>query len=547
MGISILSFLIALISIVFGWLLHRNRRTVAELAEEQRQVSEIFDHFRDAVLVLDRKLNIVRVNRAATHLLGVPARPMPSVEVLHTFEVYLPNGVLVPPDDWPIARALRGDFSKDIELKVRRTDTGATILAEISTAPLANRAGEVTHFLVAHRDVTHPKQINEARMRLAAIVESSEDAIIGKDNEGTVLSWNRGAENIFGYKAEEIVGSSIRLLIPEDRLEEEDEILRRIQLGETVEHIETLRERKNGQIIHVSLTVSPIHDSTGSVVGASKIARNITERKQLERQLNQSQKMEAIGQLTGGIAHDFNNLLAVIIGNLDLLERAEQGNEPGLKRIRTAQKAALRGADLTKRLLVFSSSGESKPVLIDLNRSVHNVLELASRVLGSDIKTVTRLEKDLPPIFVDASNLENALLNLVLNARDAMTHGGTLTLSTQLHTLEDRGLRVQLAELKPGRYACLSVSDSGHGMPREVLDRVFEPFFTTKPRGKGTGLGLSLAYAFCKQSNGTARIYSELELGTTVSFYLPIAKNVIFPELVIPKMTPKNRTGTISR
>jgi PAS domain S-box-containing protein len=379
------------------------------------------------------------------------------------------------------------------------------------------------------RDITERRRLDDVRARLAAIVESSEDSIISKDRNGIVTSWNRGSEKLFGYTEEEMLGQSIRKLIPADRQNEEDEILARIHNGQTVEHFETERMRKDGTIVHVSLMISPIHDANGDVVGASKITRDITERVRLERQLRQSQKMEAVGLLTGGIAHDFNNLLGVVIGNLDLLERNCQGDEIKLKRIRTAVKAASRGADLTRRLLAFSSKDELRPSSAVLEESIQSMIELASRLLGAEIRVVTHFDTTLPPIHVDSNGLEGALLNLVVNSRDAMPNGGVLTFSTGRQQFDDEHPGVQSGEISPGDFIRISVTDTGTGMTREQLDRAFEPFYTTKGQGKGTGLGLAMVYGFAKQSGGLARIYSEVGRGTTVSLYLPFAKGISKP------------------
>ncbi len=255
--------------------------------------------------------------------------------------------------------------------------------------------------------------------------------------------------------------------------------------------------------------------------------------------------MEAIGQLTGGIAHDFNNLLGVVIGNLDLLEILVPGNEAALKRVHTAQKGALRGADLTRRLLAFSSSEELRPSAVKLQHSIRNTIELATRVIGPDINITTHFDASVPKVFVDASGLESALLNLVVNARDAMPKGGSINITTQLHILEESYPPVQARELKAGTYACVSVSDTGCGMSRETMDRAFEPFFTTKARGKGTGLGLAMVYGFVRQSGGTVRIYSETGYGTTVSFYLPLADGVEVPVITPRAAQPAKFGGTV--
>jgi PAS domain S-box-containing protein len=398
---------------------------------------------------------------------------------------------------------------------------------------------------VSLRDVRERKQMDETRSRLAAIVESSEDAIISMTDHGIIQSWNRGAERLHGFIAEEMIGQSISLVIPEGKADEENETFERILRGETVEPYETIRKHKSGKSIDVSLTISPIRDGSGKIVGASKIARNITERKNLERQLHQSRRMEAIGQLTSGIAHDFNNLLCVIQGNLGLLEPLLKDNVVALKRVRTAKKASARGADVIRRLMSFSSNAELKAAPGSLNESVRNLVEW-SPALGPDIKIATDLNELMPPVFVDAAGLESALLNLAVNARDAMPKGGTLTITTNLTTLEEDYPPVLTGELKAGRYAYISISDTGHGMSQETLERVFEPFFTTKPRNKGTGLGLAMVYGFAKQSKGAARIYSEIDYGTTVTLYLPLAEET--PEPVLARElghTPAKVSGAV--
>ena len=511
------------------------------LATSQLQLQTIFDNMTEGILVLDRGGKTVLVNKAAQRLLSLPEQP-DYAKVIEQYDAFSIDGEPLPPSQWPTVRALRGEFVQNFELLYRAKSNGETGAREISTAPVTIPSGESGQVIITYRDVTERRHMDEARNRLAAIVESSEDAIIGKSDKGIVTSWNRGAEKLFGYTPGEMVGESIKQLLPPGHEQEEDDILQRIAQGETVEHFETVRAKKNGEIVNVSLTISPIRDAKGRITGASKIARNITEKKQLERQLQQSQKMEAIGQLTGGIAHDFNNLLAVMVGNLDLLERLVTGNEAALKRVHTAQKAAGRGADLTRRLLAFCSNVELKPAAADIHHSVENMIELA-RALGPDIKITSRFEDNMPLVRVDASGLENALLNLAVNARDAMPKGGTLTITIQRRALDASYPPVHTGELKAGEYACLSISDTGTGMSKETLARVFEPFFTTKPRGKGTGLGLAMVYGFAKQSGGTVRIYSEPGLGTTVSLYLPLADAQPLPPTPSPLFPNPRRTG----
>jgi len=250
-------------------------------------------------------------------------------------------------------------------------------------------------------------------------------------------------------------------------------------------------------------------------------------------QLQQSQKMDAIGRLTGGIAHDFNNLLGIVIGNLDLLERQISDDESALQRIQTAQKAALRGADLTRRLLAFSSHENLSPAPNNVHHLIRNMIEMTQSVIGPEINITTRFHESLSQILIDQTGLESALVNLVVNARDAMPRGGCIAISTDVANLDAAYPPVQAGELKAGRYACISVSDSGEGMSKQTLERVFEPFFTTKPRGKGTGLGLAMVYGFVKQSQGTVRIYSEAGYGTTVTLYLPLTEDASLPVAVV--------------
>lgn len=367
------------------------------------------------------------------------------------------------------------------------------------------------------------KKMDSMYRKLAEIVDSSNDGIISKNLHGIVTSWNKGAEHIFGYTAKEMIGKPISILFPPDRINEEYDILQRIAQGEKIEHFETIRKRKDGKPINISATISPLKNAKNEIIGASKIVRDITENKQLEKQLRQSNKMGAIGQLAGGIAHDFNNLLGIIMGNLELLARNMVENEAALKRVNTALKAATRGADLTKRLLAFSRQQPLTSKPSNLNDSVNNLIEMARQILGSDIQITTKLDLSLPLVLIDISELESALLNLAVNARDAMPQGGNLIISTQLRELDDKNPSVQAKEIRRGVYAAVSITDTGHGIPPEILEHVYEPFFTTKERGKGTGMGLSMVYGFAKQSGGTVKIYSEVNHGTTVTIYLPLA------------------------
>ena len=282
------------------------------------------------------------------------------------------------------------------------------------------------------------------------------------------------------------------------------------------------RRLNDGRNRELAVEYVPHRDSAGVVGGFFSVIRDVTEQKRLEGELRQSQKMEAVGQLTGGLAHDFNNLLSVIVGNLQLLERVCRGDGRAINHVETALRAALRGADLTGRLLAFSRQQVLAPRVLDVNVLVLEMRELIERSLGRSINVRLALAADLWPIRVDAGQLENSVLNLAINARDAMGDGGELVIETHNVTL-DESQAVGPAYVAPGPYVCVAVSDNGTGMPEEVRKRAFEPFFTTKEIGKGTGLGLSMVYGFCEQSGGHAQIASAPAAGTTVSLYFPRA------------------------
>jgi PAS domain S-box-containing protein len=366
------------------------------------------------------------------------------------------------------------------------------------------------------------RRLREATTRFDSVVASADEAITGIDTCGIVTDWNKGAETIFGYSAQEMIGEPFRKLLPPGQEEEADEIVGRLNRGESFAKSEAQRIAKDGQIVLVSIRVTPIRDAQGVIVGASGIARDIGETVKLQRQLQQSQKMEAVGQLAGGIAHDFNNLLAIIVGALELQLPTLAGNDEATRRWEVANRAAVRGAELTRRLLAFSSQEHFKIASTDLSHSIRNTMEMAQRLIGPEIRVNLNLEKAMSRILVDPSGLESAVLNLVINARDAMMpKGGSLTVSTRTADLEADLTATLTGAIQPGSYACVSVSDTGCGMSADVIDRACEPFFTTKERGRGTGLGLSMVYGFVKHSGGGIRIYSEVGYGTTITFYLP--------------------------
>jgi PAS domain S-box-containing protein len=354
-------------------------------------------------------------------------------------------------------------------------------------------------------------------------------AIFMLDTAGMVTSWNAGAARIKGYSAREVVGRHFSLFhTAEDRAAGMP--ARALRAAETQGRFESegWRVRRDGSRFWASVVIEALRNPSGALIGYAKITRDITERhqamlalEQTRAALAQAQKMETVGQLTGGVAHDFNNLLTAIMGGADLLARRIVGLDETSRRVLTGiTEAAQRGAALVQRLLAFSRKQALRPEVTDANRLLAGMSELLRRTLGEQIKVETVLAGGLWYTFVDRNQLENAILNLAVNARDAMPGGGRLTLETG-NTMLDESYAAANPEATAGQFVLIAVSDTGDGMSAEVRQRAFEPFFTTKAEGAGTGLGLSQVYGFVKQSGGHVKIYSEEGTGTTVKIYLP--------------------------
>jgi PAS domain S-box-containing protein len=365
------------------------------------------------------------------------------------------------------------------------------------------------------------QDLSESETRYRAIFDTAVDAIIVSDQHGIIREFSKAAEAMTGYRAAELIGQNMRVLLPPTMRQEPERHTARFLW--TVEELEVCR--KDGSVFPAHLSIAEWwagghRHFTGILRDLSGQRREQGERTKLEAQLHQAQKMEAIGNLTGGMAHDFNNMLGVVIGNLDLL-RDLKGNDPDIDELtREALDAAFRGADLTRRLLAFARQQPLRPQRVDVNELVSGITRLLRRTIGEDIEIALDLAADLWPVVVDPAQLEASLTNLATNARDAMAEGGRLLIATANRTL-DADYAAQHSEVVPGGYVMLEVSDTGCGMPPEVIHRIFEPFFTTKGRDKGTGLGLSMVFGFIKQSGGHIGVYSEPGIGTTFRLFLP--------------------------
>jgi PAS domain S-box-containing protein len=360
-------------------------------------------------------------------------------------------------------------------------------------------------------------------VRRPALIDAVVDyAIFMLDANGNVASWNPGAQRIKGYEREEIIGQHFSRFYTESDRQHGLPARARAAAAETGRYeMEGWRVRKDGTTFWASVLISAMRNPNGELIGFAKVTRDLTERRAGEERLRQAQRMEAIGQLTGGIAHDFNNLLTVITGNIEALKRRlTERNEPVLERLaNAAQRGAERGALLVHRLLAFARSQPLEPKPISINSLITGMSDMLRRTLGETIQIETVHAGGIWTTFVDATELESALLNLAINARDAMPDGGKLTIEAANVFLDET--YATEADIIPGQYVGIFVSDTGTGMPPDVVVKAFEPFFTTKGIGEGTGLGLSQVYGFIRQSGGHVKIYSEAGAGTTVKLYLP--------------------------
>jgi PAS domain S-box-containing protein len=453
-----------------------------------------------------------------------------------------------------LATGLAAVFGRTIARPLQAAADAAAGFGRGAAVPEATtRLTEVDRLLVAlreaGRDLTQAReQRDEAQRQNAArelgaserrfqlLVQGVTDyAIFLLDAEGYVTNWNTGAARIKGYSADEIVGRHFsRFYTEEDRANEVPARALRTATSEGKYEAEGWRVRKDGKRFWASVIIDAIRDESGKLTGFAKVTRDLTEKRETQQQLEiarehlfQSQKMEAVGQLTGGVAHDFNNLLTIILGNLDaarrVLDNWTEGAQSRLVRaVDHATHGAQRAATLTRQLLAFSRRQPLEPTFVDVNRLLVHLLDFLRRSLGETIDVETVGAGGIWWIEADQAQLEAAILNLALNARDAMDGGGKLTIEASNSFLDEDYCR-RHPDVKVGQYVQIAVTDNGTGMTKEVVERAFEPFFSTKEPGRGTGLGLSQVYGFVKQSGGHVKIYSEPGQGTTVKIYLPRA------------------------
>ncbi len=373
------------------------------------------------------------------------------------------------------------------------------------------------------------KQTELYQARLESILDNIVDGLVTIDERGTVQSFNKACERMFGYKAGEVIGKNIKMLMPTPYAENHDQYLQNYRETRHAKIIGIGREvearRKDGTVFPIDLSVAEV--LVGSQRIFSGIIRDMSERKMQDDQLRHAQKMEAVGQLTSGIAHDFNNLLTVVLGNTRLIRKIMKMAKEFLpifadigERIDDIDAAAQRGADLVRRLMIFTRQRPLQKTVVHINSCIQDIQGLLVRALGETIEVKTVLGKNVHPVHLDQDQFINVLINMAVNARDAMPRGGVLTIETGNIALDEKNAGAH-PDLALGPYVTISVADTGIGMPESVRMRIFEPFFTTKPSGEGTGLGLSMVYGLIQQSGGYIYVDSEVGRGTTFRIYLP--------------------------
>jgi PAS domain S-box-containing protein len=425
---------------------------------------------------------------------------------------------------------------------------GTQFWAFVVVDPIRNRSGEIVGFSEITRDLTERKAAEENLWRSEAqfrlLVQGVSDyAICMLDTEGRVTSWNLGAQRIKGYRSDEIIGQHFsRFYTEEDRAAGMPQKALESAMREGRFEKEAERVRKDGRRFWAHVVIDPIRDDAGELIGYAKITRDITERKQAQEKLEkarefslQAQKLEAIGQLTGGIAHDFNNLLTAVLGSLELLRKRLRDDPKSIALLENAAQGAQRGTTLTKRMLAFARNYELNKEVIGVPELVRGMTDLLQRSIGPSFSLEIHFPPSLKPIEVDTNQLELALLNLTLNARDAMPDGGNITM-----TAREESVSAGHNGLEAGKYLRVSVMDTGEGMDEETLRKATEPFFTTKGVGKGTGLGLSMVHGFAEQSGGRLILHSEKDRGTTAELWLPVAKTLVQP--VVPAQTVRAKS-----
>lgn len=480
-------------------------------ANDQKYAS-LFNQCAEGIYLHDTDGNIVDVNRSAVTQSGYPKDEllkMTVFDLLH--DISNREDILRQWHAWSPGNPVT------LESYHRRKD-GTLFPVEITTSVFLS--GDKRLLMANVHDLTKRKEIEASLRKSAIIIDSTLDAVITTDTARNITFWNKGAEKIFGYSMQEAIGMSVRRLYRDEDQHVLESMVSDLMDGKDIPGIEVTCRNKNGRDVHILLSLTTLKNDDGSVVELVGITKDVSDRRQMEMQLIQSQKMEAIGRLAGGVAHDFNNMLGVILGHVDLAQRKLTPDQPIQGHLTEIREAGERSASLTKQLLAFARMQTAHPRVIDLNKIITQMLSILRKLIGENIELVWQPAPDLWAVKIDPSQMDQIMANLCINSRDSITGIGHITIKTENIDV-DRASSESLPGFHPGEYVKITISDDGCGMDNKTLAQVFDPFFTTKGFGKGTGLGLSTVYGAIKQNDGFIYGRSTPGRGTTFTAYLP--------------------------
>lgn len=501
-------------------------RRIAEkaLLDSEARYRAVFNNAAIGIDLVDAQGRFQEANPALLRMVGYTA------EELYEFGIT----DITHPDDVVVSRkkldALNSGAVDSYRLEKRyvRKD-GEIFWADVCVSAIRSPAGEHEATIGVITDISNRKRAEEAQKRLATAVEQAAEAIVITDTQGAIQYVNPALERMSGYGREEVIGKTPGIFKSGHH---DDEFYK--ELWNTINSGKVwagrfVNKRKDGSLFHTQATISPVRDTNGKITNFVAVKRDITEHLQLSNQLIQAQRMEAVGTLAGGLAHDFNNLLTVIGGFSELLLASKKKEDPEYEDLHKIFRSAVKGAELVQRLLTFSRKVEPKVIALNLNGQILEVEKLLERTIPKMIDIKTDLSGDLAEIKADPTQIEQVLMNLAVNARDAMPNGGKLVLKTRNVTLDREHCKVHIGA-SPGKHVLLKFSDTGHGMDKETLEHIFEPFFTTKEVGQGTGLGLAMVYGIVRQHGGHVTCSSEVGRGTTFNVYFPAIETKSRPE-----------------
>jgi PAS domain S-box-containing protein len=514
----------------------------ARIRDDRDRLAALLNCIQDEVWFLDADGRVVLANPAALREIEASSSGELDVPGL-AGGARRPDGPIRPVGESAALRALRGDVVVEPEEILLTPASGEMRCRQVSSSPVRDRRGSIIGAVAVVRDVTEQRRAGAERERLVTAIEQAAETVVVTDAQGTIVYVNPAFEAVTGYSRAEALGRNPRFLGGGS----EDPSFHRA-MRETIGSGKTWKGRivsrkKDGAHYTEEATISPVRDASGIIRSYVAVTRDITGHLALEAQFHQSQKLESVGRLAGGVAHDFNNLLTVILLCGEAIRKAlEEGQAPSLDDVDEIIGAGRQASDLTRQLLAFARKQIVAPVILDLNDAVEKSNKMLRRVIGEDIRLVEQFQVDLWPVRCDPGLLDRVVMNLVVNARDAMPGGGTLTLATENVTVRE-GDAVPDAEMRPGPYVKLSVKDTGTGMTPEVREHIFEPFFTTKGPAMGTGLGLATVFGIVKQSGAHLDVHSVPGGGTTFEIYFPRASlEEVVPEEQAPARSPGTET-----